>query len=459
MDRNILSPDTQISASPIHSAVEVKIQLSPDPEDGDVYQTGNRANLPSDWPRRAGFTQEQMQRWAKHYDGATMVTVVALTNNALFKIFNAIDAEIVDNSRADLRNVPHYCEWNFSLRYTKPDGSQGMLVGDYALDLRLPENVDGGGARYSDLFESNRDKLIADQAKANGIKYNRSTHKRWDDFLEICWVGFSDEEREKIEAAAAYRARRAVIKMRPHLISRCQTGARNRALRSIGVKSSYFPHELEAPLVVRRVKFDWDKAASMLGKDETKALMLALVEKQMAIPAREVLSLLAPAKEPEKEEDVIEGEITEAEPEPQDEEPEPSPTVDSQDQSNAQSVLEMSDFAMPSAKLISMMGGQGELGKFLAGIAGKLELAGFDTEEKRADLLKELFGTSIISRYQAGWFRLLQAYSENVQPGMAEEELDRLVGIVRAGVLGSNDWDAAGEAYDAQDAEPEELPL
>jgi hypothetical protein len=303
MTDNLLSAAMSVkSFSPIHKAVEVEIAISPDPEDRETYHSGNTVKLPSDWVKRAGLTPDEAKKWSGVYGRSQWIKTIALSNTGLLKILDGIDAEVVENKRVDNRSIPHYCEWTTQVSLTKPDGSKGILFGDYAMDLRLPCNVDGGGARYQEHLMSHQDKLVAvlQEGKMNR-KYNSREDGRWDAFIEKAWLSFSDDEQVEIQGKAAYRAERAIIKMRPFLIQRAQTGARNRAIRSLGIRSWYFPHELEHPIRIRRVEFNWEKAKEFLGEDQTKGLLLALVEQQFGVPASEIKALAAPAPLPTQE--------------------------------------------------------------------------------------------------------------------------------------------------------------
>ena len=465
MSDNLLSAVMSVkSSSPFHKAVEVEIAISPDPEDRETYHSGNTVKLPSDWVKRAGLTPDEAKKWSSIYGHGQWRKTVALSNTGLLKIFDGIDAEVVENKRVDDRSISHYCEWTTQVSLTKPDGSKGILFGDYAMDLRLPCNIDGGGARYQEHLMSNQDKLVAVlQEKKMNRKYNSREDGRWDAFIEEAWLSFSEDEQVEIQGKAAYRAERAIIKMRPFLIQRAQTGARNRAIRSLGIRSWYFPHELEHPIRIRRVEFNWEKAKEFLGEDQTKGLLMALVEREFGVPASEIKALAAPAPMPTQEvEQILDAEVIEeafedtkepeVEPESveekQEEKPEPakativdSPPTNIEWLQTADFMTEYNERAMKS---------------YIAYISSLLKTAGYEVDKHRKNLIHQLFGTAMTTDFVLGWLRLLERYAchlRDAKEGDREAAKAYAKRVVAAGVAKQKDWDGAVELLAAQDDE------
>lgn len=443
---NILTPETSIrSFSPIHKAVEIEIKISPTPDDREVYETRNSAALPANWIARANLTETQSQKWLDTYQGKKWIDTVAISNTGLLKIMNAIDAEVVRNERVDPRTIPHYCEWSFSVSYTKPDGSKGVLSGDYAMDLRLPNDIDGGGARYQELLMTNQDKLTFEEAKKRNL--NRQQKERWDAFIERVWLSLPEETQVKIQEQSASRAERAVIKMRPFLIQRAQTGARNRAVRSLGIRSWYFPHELEHPLVIQRVELDWGRAIEHLGSDQTKALLLGLVERQFGVPASEIKALAAPAPQVVEESAVEEMEeaIEEVVAEVAEEVAEPESTVEeTPPQIEALDLREVYDLKFDTTyeemkEQLTLERVQNWVGKH---ILGMLVDAGYENKQHRKNLLNNLFGSSDFKDYCVGFFRLLEQYAASVIENGNKEYAKK---VVKIGVERQLDWAGAVE--------------
>jgi hypothetical protein len=432
---SLLGPQARVvSASPIHTAVEVEIHISPDPEDRQVYKTDNRP-LPSDWAVRADLDDEQTAKWKRIYGSNKWVETVALSNDGLLDVFNAVDARVRVNQRVDDRSDPFYAEWSVVYEYTRSDGATAELVGDYGLDLRLPEDNSGiGGARYAELVESNRSRILADYGKDK--KVSRKKGERWDAYLDRVADEMDESQRAHMQGMAEDQARRAVVGMRPYLIQRAQTGARNRAVRALGIKSWYYKHELERPLIVRRMQMDWEALPKVLGEDVAQNVLLGLIEQQFGMSAERLkeLSGQAPAL-PQPE--VIDAEVEE---ELQDSVDIPLPTE-------------------PSFEAIQTMGfmtdkddrkelEDGVLQAYLSSIRDKLIDIGYDTEEKRSVLLNDLFGTAALSEFVTGWFRLLEMYAVVIKSGGKK---DHVAKVVKAGVEHQVDW------WDAKDIVGEQM--
>lgn len=484
MSDNLLSAAMSVkSFSPIHKAVEVEIAISPDPEDRETYHSGNTVKLPSDWVKRADLTPDEAKKWSSIYGRSPWIKTIALSNTGLLKILDGIDAEVVENKRVDDRGIPHYCEWTTQVSLTKPDGSKGILFGDYAMDLRLPRNVDDGGARYQEHLMSNQDKLVAVlQEKKMNRKYNSREDGRWDAFIEKAWLSFSEDEQVEIQVKAAYRAERAIIKMRPFLVQRAQTGSRNRAIRSLGIRSWYFPHELEHPIRIRRVEFNWEQAQELLGEEQTKGLLLALVERQFGVPASEIKALAAPAPLPAQEvEQVLDAEVleeafedteeseVESEPKPVEEECDDEllsvPLIPLKKEPRAKKQPAFSFKEVQELPFTTDREGrrpiQEQMKQYLKHLVAVLESAGYDNRPYRKNLLIELFDTSDFKEFVLGWFRLLERYACHIRDAKDEDKevakayAKRIVAVGREHQL---DWDGAVESLVAQDDE-ESIPL
>lgn len=134
---------------------------------------------------------------------------LALSKSALDRIAAALGISWVRSERIDDRSHPWLVEWEVVGTYRQLDGNEVSLVGNIGIDLR------DGSAETEDIYAT---------AKPG-----------------------TDPE-------ATIRARRS--KIREHAESK----ARLRAIRSVGVKASYTPKELERPFVVAKLSFTGDYA-------------------------------------------------------------------------------------------------------------------------------------------------------------------------------------------------------
>ena len=313
---------------------------------------------------------------------------------------------------------------------------------------------------------SNQDKLVAVlQEKKMNRKYNSREDGRWDAFIEKAWLSFSEDEQVEIQVKAAYRAERAIIKMRPFLVQRVQTGSRNRAIRSLGIRSWYFPHELEHPIRIRRVEFNWEQAQELLGEEQTKGLLLALVERQFGVPASEIKALAAPAPLPAQEvEQVLDAEVLEEAFEDTEEsgvESEPELVEEKQEK-----VIEPAE-ATPIDPLPTNIEwlqtadfmteyNEKAMKSYIVYISSLLKSVGYKVDKHRKNLIHQLFGTAMTTDFVLGWLRLLERYAchlRDAKEGDREAAKAYAKRVVATGVRQQADWDGAVEFLVAQDDE------
>ena len=133
---------------------------------------------------------------------------LSLHKLALDKIAVAVGISWTESRRSDDRKDPLYIEWQAKGTWTLPTGEKGDLVGTYDMDLH------DNGAVYQDLL---REQLA-----------------------------------RKSQAEAEKAARERLTTMRRRMAALAESGAKNRAVRSIGIKSSYSAAELARPFVAVR---------------------------------------------------------------------------------------------------------------------------------------------------------------------------------------------------------------
>lgn len=132
-----------------------------------------------------------------------------LTKAALDQIAGALGVTWVSSRRTDDGSDPHYCQWQVVGRVQNFDGTWREFSGAKEVDLRTG---------------SPQVQALEDRAKASAAKYKREV-----------------------------RADGQIREMRLHIMSHAETKARLRAIRSLGIKTSYSAAELRKPFVVARL--------------------------------------------------------------------------------------------------------------------------------------------------------------------------------------------------------------
>ncbi len=143
-----------------------------------------------------------------------------LAKSALDKIGAAagLSWDAQQSGRLDDGRDPHYCSWQAVGTYKHFDGTIVQIVGTKEMDLRH------GSAQVEALWE----------------RY-RSSHERWER------GGRRGYEPKSPEAQ--------IREMRLHIVAHAESKARLRAVRTIGIRTSYTPEELAKPFVVAKLMF------------------------------------------------------------------------------------------------------------------------------------------------------------------------------------------------------------
>ncbi len=151
-----------------------------------------------------------------------------------------------------------------------PDGSLTRIIGTKEIDLQLVE-------AESRLLQT-RDLLKNVALAPTGKKWSALSRQEQGVILDqaksIGYEDLSPEQRRQIDMAV----RAEVIEYRKHRFARAETGAKNRAIRSLGLKSTYTAAELRLPMVVVR----WGLNPQ---HEYAQAEMRALWDTQPAMPS------------------------------------------------------------------------------------------------------------------------------------------------------------------------------
>lgn len=144
-----------------------------------------------------------------------------LSKSALDRIAHAVGLswDPGQSRRLDDGSDPHYVHFKAVGRYRASDGQHQIVIGEKEMDLR------DGSPQLEALWE----------------RY-RTTKAQWDS-------GRSKRKYPPKEPSAQIR------EMRLHVLSHAETKARLRAIRSMGIRSSYSREELSKPFACARVVF------------------------------------------------------------------------------------------------------------------------------------------------------------------------------------------------------------
>ncbi len=126
-------------------------------------------------------------------------------------------------------------------------------------DVRASGRVDDGSDPRYCLFRA-----VGYVRDFDGVPREIGDHKELDlregsDEIESLWARYREKVANwKRGGSRGYEPRSPeaqIRELRRHIVSHAETKARNRAIRSIGVRTSYAPHELERPFAVAKLVF------------------------------------------------------------------------------------------------------------------------------------------------------------------------------------------------------------
>ena len=253
-----------VSASPFHVVTYQEVPISPNPTEKEIYRQGSA---------RVG------DGWADLY---------ALTDLGLSKLANAAGIRGVPE-RIDDRTHPFVCAYRFNGEWVQPDSTVLSFATDYELDLRDYINVNGAtirGARFEQALQSEFDLLVEQHFKKElaGLKGEEKKNK-----VAILKGQMSEDDKKALEERAEEKALKFIVQMRVHMVSRAQTGAKERFIRKVlGLKSAYTIAELQKPFRIPRSEFRFDKMVEQLGPELSKPLLEAKAAALLGISAQDL---------------------------------------------------------------------------------------------------------------------------------------------------------------------------
>lgn len=197
---HILAPLTLQTVPPMHRPVVVTVQIDPDPKNKEVY------------PQKGGG--------------------LSLSAIAFKKLGDAMGIQWVPEEcgRMDDGKDPDYVHYRMVGLVKALDGTWRKIIGDK--EIRMSVIVE-------ELTDSKRDKAkkYLDDPK-DGPEFKRA---------------FPDTE-----VWVQEQVRQEALQIKKHLLSRAQSGALARATKSIGIRETYTPQELQKPFVFPKLVFSPD---------------------------------------------------------------------------------------------------------------------------------------------------------------------------------------------------------
>lgn len=204
---NRLLPSTLIGElSPLQKLTIEVVQIDPDPEHKEIYEVVAEKGKDGQWHQR-----------------------YALAKTALDKIAHTIGISWIpsETRRVDDRSNPRLVEFKAVGILKKTDGTLQVLSGTKEIDL--------------DAIQKELRIKLEELAKRGKLKKGKSVLKPG---TKAC------------EDEICYRVRKRMVEVQKHKVALAESGAKNRAIRSLGLKSSYSEEDLQKPFVVPRIDFN-----------------------------------------------------------------------------------------------------------------------------------------------------------------------------------------------------------
>ena len=197
---HVLAPLTLQTIPAMHRPVVVTVKIDKNPAHGEVYQ----------------------QRGDK----------LSLSGLAFKKLGDAIGIQWNPDEcrRTDDGRDPDYCSYRMCGKIKALDGTWRVILGDKEIRMSIV---------IEELRESKKREL---EEGLRDPKQGARIRAKFPDPQE--WV---EEE-----------VRREALQIKKHMLSRCQTGALCRATKSIGIRETYAPEELDKPFVFPKLVFSPD---------------------------------------------------------------------------------------------------------------------------------------------------------------------------------------------------------
>lgn len=190
------------------------LTIDPDPSNKEVYEVAGEY-----------VGQGDNKKWTKKY---------GLAKPTLDRVSHALGVTWVPEKcgRVDGRRDRDYCEYTAVGVVKKADGSFLILTGTKAVDIRAIDE---------ELRFGMEEKARAGNFKKTVWENNRKSE------ITLNWG--TPECTQEIDM----RVRKRIVEVRKHMLAIAESGAKNRAVRSFGLKPAYTIEELSKPFIVPRI--------------------------------------------------------------------------------------------------------------------------------------------------------------------------------------------------------------
>ena len=267
---NRVFPTTSIlnSVIPYHQVSIDILKLSSNPDDGEVFKLAMK-KVDNKWE-----------------------DVLSLTKLSLEKIANLLKVEWLPelSGRVDDRKDPRIIEFRAVGRIR----NLGSLKKDDYTVLSATKQVDLNAIENEQRF------ILEEKAEAGKLKYNNKEMKN----------GTAE-----CEHAIERLVKKRMIEVDKHKLALAESGAKNRAIRGFGIKSTYTKNQLDMPFAVHNIHIDHDA----INKDpEAKKLLMS-----SAFGAEKLLYNSGSDNEPIQEAEVVDTEPKPEETKTEEKSPEP----------------------------------------------------------------------------------------------------------------------------------------
>lgn len=220
---NLLMPSTHIAGlSEFHQPIIETVQLSTDPNDGDVYQHDDAKQGPE-------------KKWRPTKQALMKLSVCAGV------IWSPTESKRIDNG-ADRNYIAYKAVGGIK----KADGQPVFFSAEYDLDFEV----------IAEELKTNYEMKAKYLKKDNGQR--QATDKEKVEYVEYC-------------------VNRDLLQKRKNKLKLCEAGAMNRVLRMLlGLKQTYTTKELEQPFVMARIVFRPDFTDAAVKKQFVDASIKAM---------------------------------------------------------------------------------------------------------------------------------------------------------------------------------------
>jgi hypothetical protein len=265
-----------LSASPVHRVSKILVWIDPSPDARMTYKVGR--------------TQLENGEW---------VDTLALNKHALDKLFVAAGIE-EKSSTVDEIEPQKWKAW-FEGEWMQPDGNPLPLKKSKTIDMRI------GGTRWADIAQREEDFLILKEAEKYEMKKpKKMSYEEFAARVKFQILKNDPDQYDYIHFVAGEIANRRVIQMAKFGAELAESGAANRATRSVMQLGLYTKDQLmNHPFEICRSHFDWEAVERVMGRERYQQMLASHVESSLGVEAPMLPEPVTPLEDGEIEEVVL----------------------------------------------------------------------------------------------------------------------------------------------------------